>query len=360
MSKTGPKLYLAIDGGTTNTRARLFRGDVFLSVASRPVGVRNVAVSGSTIELRQAVAECIAEASSRANVRIVDLDVLCASGMLTSNVGLREVPHVLAPAGLDDLARHVVAAPFPDIAPQSIHLIPGVKTIPSPATLENLATLDILRGEESETFGILETTKRTGPICVLLPGSHTKLLHVDDHSRITASYTTIGGELMQSLAERTILASSIDWPPGDPPDWPAVEAGARFAREWGLARGAFAVRLSDVLVGSDRAERTWWFVGLVAGSDSIELLRWRVAHPLECGDLSPLSSSTDAEDRSGDKSPHSKAGIPLLVGGREPLRSVYGRLAASAWSGPVEILDESVVELASARGAIAIASVAAR
>lgn len=327
MNKTGPKLYLAIDGGTTNTRARLFRGDNFLSAATRTVGVRNVAISGTTEPLRQAVAECVAEAVSRASVRIEDVDLLCASGMLTSNVGLHEVPHVQAPAGLDHLARHVVAVTIPEIAPQSIHFVPGVKTVAAPATPENLANLDILRGEESETFGILETTKRAGPLCILLPGSHTKLLHIDEHSRITASYTTIGGELMQAMAERTILASSIDWPPAGSPVWPSVEAGAKFAGDWGLARGAFAVRLADVLVGMDRADRTWWFVGLVVGSDWSELQRWRFC----------------------------TAGIPLVIGGREPLRSVYGRFATPAWSGHVEILEESVVELASARGAIAIA-----
>jgi 2-dehydro-3-deoxygalactonokinase len=327
MNKTGPKLYLAIDGGTTNTRARLFRGDNFLSAATRTVGVRNVAIGGTTEPLRQAVAECVAEAVNRASIRIEDVGLVCASGMLTSNVGLHDVPHVLAPAGLDDLARHVVAVPFPEIAPQPIHLIPGVKTVPTPATLENLADLDILRGEESESIGLLETTKQTGPLCILLPGSHTKLLHIDEQSRITASYTTIGGELMQAMAERTILASSVDWPPAGSPVWSAVEAGARFAGEWGLARGAFAVRLADVVIGMDRTDRTWWFIGLLVGSDWSELRRWRF----------------------------STTGIPLLIGGREPLRSVYGQLAMSAWSGPVEVLDESVVELASARGAIAIA-----
>ena len=327
MPETAFKLCLAIDGGTTNTRARLFRDGHFLSVAARPVGVRNVAIGGTTESLRQAVAECVAEAASRASVHVREVDLLCASGMLTSNVGLREVPHVPAPAGLDDLARHVAAVPFPEIAPQPIHMIPGVKTVPGPATLDDLAHLDILRGEESETIGILETTKRSGPLCVLLPGSHTKLLHIDERSRITASYTTIGGELMQALAERTILASSIDWPPTGSPVWPAVEAGATFARKWGLARGGFAVRLADVIVGIERPARTWFFVGLVIGNDWTELQRWNVA------------SSKHA----------------LLVGGREPLRSVYGRLAKSRWTGNVEILRDAVVDLAAARGAIAIA-----
>jgi 2-dehydro-3-deoxygalactonokinase len=323
---------MAIDGGTTNTRVRLFRGDSLLSAASRAVGVRNVAIGGTAEPLRQAVAECVAEAASRAEVRIDEVQLLCGSGMLTSNVGLREVPHVLAPAGIDDLARHVVAATFPDIAPQPIHLIPGIKTMPEPPTPHNLADLDILRGEESETIGILQATEQIGPVCVLLPGSHTKFLHIDEHLRITASYTTIGGELMQAIAERTILANSVDWPPRGSPDWPAVNAGAEFGRKSGVLRGAFAVRLADVLVGMDRSASTWFFVGVVAGSDWFDLSRWRF----------------------------SQTQIPLLVGGREPLRDIYGRLATGVWGGNVVVLNETVVELASARGAIAIASAALR
>jgi len=332
MAAASNKLYLTIDGGTTNTRARLFRDESLLAAASRTVGVRNVAIGGSNESLRQAVAECADEAARTAGIRIEDLDIICASGMLTSNVGLCEVPHVPAPAGLEDLARHVVYVNFPEIAPQPIRLIPGIKTTPLPATIENLGQLDILRGEESEAIGILRSTDQAGPICILLPGSHTKLLHIDDRSRITASYTTIGGELMQALAERTILASSVQWPPPGEPNWPAVESGAQFSRTWGLARAGFAVRLTDVIVGMETAERTWFFVGVVAGSDWGDLSRWH----------------------------YSTGSTPLLVGGREPLRSVYGRLAAWAWSGPVNVLDESVANLASARGAIAIASAAAR
>jgi 2-dehydro-3-deoxygalactonokinase len=322
-----PELSIAIDGGTTNTRARLLQGSSLLSVGSRAVGVRDVAIGGSSEPLHRAIAQAVSEALRTAGIPMHDIALFCASGMLTSNVGLQEVPHVRAPAALDDLARHVVAVSFPEIAPKPVHLIPGIKTLPIHASLGNLAQLDILRGEECEVFGILQATGRAGPLCILLPGSHTKLLHIDQESRISASHSTIGGEMMQALAERTILASSMDWPPTGEPVWPAVEAGAQFARDWGIARGGFAVRLADVLAVADRAERTWFFVGLVVGNDWSELVRWS-----QCGEA-----------------------IPLLVGGREPLRSVYGFLAKTVRRSAAEVLDESVTGIAAATGAIAIA-----
>jgi 2-dehydro-3-deoxygalactonokinase len=322
------ELCVAIDGGTTNTRARLLLGSTLLATGTRNVGVRDAAIAGSTEPLHRAVADSVNDALRSAGVAIQDVALLCVSGMLTSNVGLQEVPHVHAPAGVDDLARGVVLCNFPAIAAKPIHFIPGVKTVPVSASLPNLHAMDVLRGEECEVFGILQAIGQGGPLCILLPGSHTKLLHIDSQSRITASYTTMGGELMQALAQHTILASSVTWPPPGEPVWSAVETGAKFAQEWGVARGAFAVRLADIMVGIERHERSWFLVGLIVGNDWTELAKW------------PLF----------DKA------IPLLIGGREPLRSVLGHLSHLAPTKVLQTLDEPIVDIAAAAGAIRIAT----
>lgn len=327
MSDGTGNLRIAIDGGTTNTRARLLRNSTLIASAARPVGVRDVAMSGSAAVLHRAIAECIAEVVQSASVSLGDVHLICASGMLTSNVGLTEVPHVPAPAGRDELARQVRPVSFPSIAPVPIYLVPGVKsTVESPG-LGNVNECDVLRGEESEAFGIVDATEHIGAHYLLLPGSHTKLLDIDSQSRIAASYTTMGGEIMQALAQNTILASSIDWPPHGAPDWQAVSAGAELARNWGLFRGGFTIRLADILAGVSRSVRTWCFVGLVAAMDWDNMMRW----------------------------PGIVRSMPLRIGGREPLRCLCGFLAKNDWSGPIEVFDDSVLELAAARGACSIA-----
>jgi 2-dehydro-3-deoxygalactonokinase len=318
---------IAIDSGTTNTRARLLRGNDVVASSSRAVGARDVATSGSKDVLRRAIADCVGEAVDTARVAMSDIEIFCASGMLTSNVGLCEIPHVRAPAGPDELARHVKCVHFPDIAPKPIHFIPGVRTQPADPHLDNLDQLDILRGEECEAVGILEAIGRAGPLSLLLPGSHTKLLDIEEHSRITRSYTTIGGELLQVLAENTILAGSIQWPPDGAPDWEAFDRGVDFVRRWGIARSGFAIRLADVLARASKDTCTWILLGQVVGSDWDALLR----------------------SRSGNSE------VPLLIGGRTLLREAYGRLASTEWRAPVEVLSESVVEPAAARGAVSIA-----
>src|SRR5262249_39922326 len=148
-------------------------------------------------------------------------------------------------------------------------------------------------------------------------------LQVDEHDRITSSYTTLAGELLQAIAERTIVASSVTWPPPDPPAWPDIAAGARFALDWGLLRGAFAVRLADVVLKQERAARSGFLCGLVAAADLADL------------------------SRAGDWAREQR----LAVGGREPLRSIYSHLLETLWIAHPIRLDDDVVELATARGA---------
>ena len=326
MSRFEGELCITIDGGTTNTRACLVRGSRVVAKAARGVGVRNVAIEETTVSLQAAVKECIEEILQRSGHSSVDIDLICASGMLTSNVGLREVSHVPVPAGLDELATRVTAASFSEIIPSPIYLVPGVKTRPKGTAIEDLSQLDMMRGEEVEVLGILELTGHRGPLYVVLPGSHTKLLKIDSRNRIVGSYTTLAGELMQALAERTVLASSIEWPASDPPLWNDLEAGTRFVNRYGLLRGGFAVRLADVLTGMSERRCAWFFVGMVVGSDLLDLVRW--------------------PDWSDD--------LRILVGGRQPLRSAYVRVFRANLDRHAEAIEDSVVAVAPSLGAVTV------
>src|SRR5439155_26341569 len=78
-------------------------------------------------------------------------EFLVAAGMLSSEVGLLAVPHVPAPAGLDDLARGVAVAQF---AEWLLYVVPGIKT-PAADGPDGWFEADVMRGEECETLGAL-------------------------------------------------------------------------------------------------------------------------------------------------------------------------------------------------------------
>ncbi|ODU20946.1 MAG: hypothetical protein ABS87_08275 [Sphingomonas sp. SCN 67-18] len=83
--------------------------------------------------------------------------------MLSSEVGLFTVPHVIAPAGMDDLAGAVKAVSIPDVSEQPIRFIPGIRTPPGDRP-DGWMQADLMRGEEVETFGALEALAESGSV----------------------------------------------------------------------------------------------------------------------------------------------------------------------------------------------------
>ncbi|MDR2868997.1 MAG: 2-dehydro-3-deoxygalactonokinase, partial [Deferribacteraceae bacterium] len=99
--------YLTIDAGTSNTRATLWDGDrQVLARVKHNVGVRNTAMDKNNSKLKAAVNACIAELTGGQ----LDDCVILASGMISSGLGLYELPHLSAPAGKAAFAAAIVRA----------------------------------------------------------------------------------------------------------------------------------------------------------------------------------------------------------------------------------------------------------
>ncbi len=208
MSAASSSYSVALDGGTTNTRARLVRDGRIIATVRRSVGVRDtVLAAGSTSSpLAVAVREALQEIGGVAGG--VQPELIVAAGMLSSEFGLTSVPHVIAPAGLDDLARGVLVRSLPEVSDLPIAFVPGVRTPPG-AGPDGWMAADLMRGEECETFGILTASGGGAPGVYLWPGSHTKLIEVDAEGRIVRSQTTLAGELTEALARHTLIAGSL-------------------------------------------------------------------------------------------------------------------------------------------------------
>ena len=206
-----PGYFITIDAGTTRTRAYLWDARRRLvGVERRETGVRDTAVDGDNRRLKAAVRECLESLLRGAGLEYADVDRVLASGMITSNVGLLEIPHLPAPVSLDDLARGTRPARVADVCPLPIHFIPGVKNSDRAVTEGDFESMDIMRGEEVETFALLEQLGARGDWLIVLPGSHTKFVSVDGEGRVTGCLTSITGELLASITGHTILADAVD------------------------------------------------------------------------------------------------------------------------------------------------------
>jgi 2-dehydro-3-deoxygalactonokinase len=260
---------ICVDAGTTNTRVWLTVGDQVVARSQAGVGVRDTARDGSSARLRNALRELINQVRDDARNRGFAQSPECviAAGMITSPLGLAEIPHVEAPAGLNDLAAATRPHSFPEITSLPILLIPGVRSGPRLCDQDTAGTADLMRGEETLVIGLGALGLLKPRSTLLNLGSHWKVIKLDQESRIESSVTSMTGELIHTAQTQTILASSV--PPTRPTiiDRTWLEAGMRELRRSGLARALFCVRLLEQGSDSSADQRLSFLIGAFLASD---------------------------------------------------------------------------------------------
>lgn len=270
--------FLCVDMGTTNTRAWLLHDDKVLGRITSPFGVKDVARSGSAFQLHQQLRTLldtlVAEFAEIAPSPIAIL----GAGMITSRLGITEIPHILAPVGVRDLSIHVHATRKPEISELPIFLAPGIKTGSAIEGRTQLAQIDVLRGEETLCFGLLARNQLQPGGTLLNLGSHWKAISIGRDAQITSSSTTLSGELVHALQVNTILASALPQEKIGNPDLDWVDAGMAEQKKSGLARAFFCVRLLEMDGRTTPEQRMSFLIGAYIASD---LEPWLSCHILE-------------------------------------------------------------------------------
>jgi len=195
--------------------------------------------------------------------------------MITSSLGLAEVPHIEAPAGLEDLARSVERHNFSDITEYPVYLIPGVRTGPMRSALDRINDTDVMRGEETLCVGLMACGLLKGPTTLLNLGSHWKAIQIDERQRIQSSVTTLSGELIHTSQTRTILASSLPHERLSAIDYRWIEAGMNEQRRSGISRALFCVRLLEQKSDGSSEQRLSFLAGVFIAADLDALMARR-------------------------------------------------------------------------------------
>jgi 2-dehydro-3-deoxygalactonokinase len=233
---------LIIDGGTTKTRFTLWDGGAILAQTTRKVGASASQGNGVNQPLKDAV---------RSEIQRITAEYHCvltgiyASGMITSNVGLMEIPHINAPVSFEKLAASVVSMRLDELCPGiPFHFIPGVK-------FQDERGYDVMRGEEVEIIGALERFDKNLTINFLHFGSHNKIIRYEN-AAITGAITTISGELLSAISTSTILKSSIaDVDNGFVMNMDCIREGYNAAQKNGISRSLFQARLGHIIQRRD-------------------------------------------------------------------------------------------------------------
>ncbi len=330
MAKTPSKAHgtglVVANGGTSNLRVHLVNSQEshVVTTVRRSVGVADVARGTEREALWNALSTAVCELEAFSGG---SFSKVVALGMLTSEVGLHRLPHVAAPAGPAELAAGSHEFIAQELGGRAVRLIPGVRTSSTNAA-NDWTDADMMRGEECETLGAWHLLGRPSPPLVFVwPGSHTKIVALDEHGRISGSYTTLAGELLQAIARHTLIKASL---PSEFPDQVDLDVLAQvtpLVQQHGLARTSFLVRLSHVLGDEQPSRRAAFWTAAVVADDVLHLA----------------------------KQPILNAAPQILVGGREPLRSLYAEsLRQRLIDRVVHVLTDDQAEFAAAIGATVV------
>ncbi len=305
------KYYIAIDGGTTNTRVNLVCDEKVIASEKISIGAKDC-IDGSEA-LKTAIIEKIDNICLQTGVKKENITAAVASGMITCEYGLFTLPHLSAPAGLAELhgGMKVSKGIFGSL---DCYFIPGVKMLSKDA----LST-DMMRGEEAEIMGIY-TPDLSGSAFVL-PGSHSKHIYIDSEGRISSFKTMLTGEMISALANGTILKGTVrlDFKEFDAA---ALLSGYDAAEMLGLNDALFKVRIMKNLFNKSDLDCYSFFIGAV------------------------MHSEVNSLKNSGAKK--------AVIGGKEQLRESFATILRNRTSLEVITLSDTVTEKASAIGAIRI------
>ena len=318
---------ITVDCGTTNMRCRLYEGRDILCEARRKVGTRNTAFDGNNSKLKQGLRECIEEILEKQAICADEVEAVVSSGTLSSDVGIYRVPHVALPIGEARTAAHAKMVHMPEITSIPILFIPGVKSLPPEGETDEeriVEYVDSMSGEECEMYGLRALMGIEGPFSITLPGSYNKAFEVDENGTILSMYTGMCGEFIAAMSEHTLLRHAL-------PD-PVIRQilpeklifGFEYSRRHGVSPSLIKARNVQIWHNWTQDEAANLFVGAILADDIL------------------LAKNIARDDR------------PLIVGGGNPLRSIFVLLLNHVGVKNIVEVDDEIARIAPNIGAMRV------
>ena len=183
------------------------------------------------------------------------------SGMAGSRNGLLEAPYAATPS---DVAKWSRATLFTELPGLQVALATGLCD-------ESRAAPDVMRGEETQVYGALQldATLRSGSHLLVLPGTHSKWVDIEDGA-IVRFRTVLTGEMFALLRDHSILLKAGARADANPADADAgFAAGVKRSEHApeGLLGALFEVRTMQLLRQRSRAWAAAFLSGLLIGEE---------------------------------------------------------------------------------------------
>ena len=254
-------IYITVDGGTTNTRVSLVCNGQIVAVKKLRIGAGDRDASA----LKKAISKAISELLKDNCLLEKDIVRILASGMITSEYGLCPLPHITVPAGIRELHDSMYETVMVELSPIPIVFIRGVKIDST-----DFERADMMRGEETELMGLLED--HGVKTAYVLPGSHSKIIQVDENGKIVDFCTLMTGEMIAALSAHTILRDAVVLNGSDIDDVYLLR-GYEYCVKHGINQALFKVRVLKNLFSANCNEIYSFYMGLVLCGEIQEIIK---------------------------------------------------------------------------------------
>lgn len=262
------------DSGTSNSRIYLLDEKLEILYSDKKnVGSRDSSITGSNLVLIEGLKELFDVMLSTMKIREEEIGEIYASGMVTSPYGLLEVPHCVIPISVEEFAGHITTFREERLFHRDIQLIPGLKTIG-----EDITFINNMRGEEIEIIGLMDDLAGMFPdrrkIALILPGSHTHTMLIENCSRVTGVVSQMTGELFHAIREETILSAVLRHPiSAETLDEEMVLKGKHNLNTFGFNRAVYICHAMRIFETGTPQQRVSYAEGVING-DLANALDW--------------------------------------------------------------------------------------
>ncbi|HXB93885.1 MAG TPA: 2-dehydro-3-deoxygalactonokinase [Puia sp.] len=175
------------------------------------------------------------------------------SGMVSSSLGIQELPYHLLPFDVSGADLGPTVLPPTLDFPHAMLLIPGIRSYD-----------DVMRGEETQLIGC-QPPREKDERMYIFPGTHSKHILVRE-GRAIGFRTYMTGEFFSLLTQKSLLALSVG-KPAHPSLTTAFYAGIDAARGSTILHSAFSVRTNQLFKRLSKEDNYQYLSGLLIAEE---------------------------------------------------------------------------------------------
>ena len=188
--------------------------------------------------------------------------MLIISGMASSSIGFVDVPYSELPFSLsgDSLKMKYLSAN--EILEHDMIIVSGVKS-------DN----DVMRGEETQLIGCINTDKQIDNELFIFPGTHSKHININNN-QATAFKTYMTGDFFELLSQKSILSAGVEKHNDitNLDNLLSFKHGVADAVDTNLLNAAFKVRTNNLFGIYNKKENFNYLSGLLIGTELKDLI----------------------------------------------------------------------------------------